>query len=705
MNTFGDLMLEGTARGGAAGAADEAREAIVKLMNWPPEDPLDTRSRAAGQQALEHGNRIAMQAGALEPEMRSRTDHALGALTGAFRARLTRGESLDSLLPEAFAAVREAAVRVLGWRPLDGQLIGGTVLHAGKIAEMRAAEGKTLTVVLAAYLNALPGDGVHVLTADGYLAARDAGRMGALYRFLGLSIGLLGAAPTADEQRAAYAADVTYGAWDYYAYDYLRENLAQEPEHIVQRGHRLAIADDADLILLDRYALQPRICSAEQATLAEVRMCDYLGQYQRLAGLAGVATASAASYRAGYQLDVVPVPPARPVIRVDHRDAVRGTRQAKLAALADEAAERHATGQPVLVGARSADEAQAVSGLLAERGVGHEVLTGADEKHDAQVLAGAGRRGAVTIIAGMAGRGTGIRLGGADGAGHDEVATLGGLCVLGTARPALGRHELDLRDLAGTQGDPGEATFFVALEDDHPGPRLAPRLNSFMARHTRTTANPTLSMGIDNGQAWAAAGEAEQMSRQRPYAAVLAGQQHMVYARRRAALHGDGLSETIRSMIDEVIRSLVETGAGQTAWPDRLWRDLRELYPVGVTLATLAAQCGCAEAALPPEFIATQVAADAQRAYDRRRAELSEPVIRELERRVTLALTDRAWSGHLQAMSELRRSLAHSADGSVPLPEYQHEAAQLFAAMNSALQRETVHALFNLEVTPGRPEV
>jgi preprotein translocase subunit SecA len=149
-----------------------------KLLSWPPDDDLVTRRAAEGQKVLQWGHQIAAQVGALGPEMQSRTDDELRDLTGLFRARLDRGESLDELLPEAFAAVQEAAARTLGHRHLDVQVIGGTVLHRGMVAEMRAGEGKTATVALAAYLNALPGTGVHVLTASDYLAARDAGRLG-----------------------------------------------------------------------------------------------------------------------------------------------------------------------------------------------------------------------------------------------------------------------------------------------------------------------------------------------------------------------------------------------------------------------------------------------------------------------------------------------------------------------------------------------
>jgi preprotein translocase subunit SecA len=428
-----------------------------------------------------------------------------------------------------------------------------------------------------------------------------------------------------------------------------------------------------------------------------VHVRDYLGQYQRLAGMTGTAVTDALTYQKIYHLDVVPVPAGKPVIRVDHPDAVYRTTQAKLAVLADEAAARHATGQPVLIGATSSEEAETVSGLLARRGISHEVLTGADDERDAQAITGVGRRSAVTIIAGMAGRGVGIRLGGATGAGHAEIAGLGGLCVLGTQRPACRRHELELRDRAGCQGDPGEATYFLSIDDDRIK-RLLPRRAASLL--TRANRSPGLSELIDNVQAWAAVSEAEQLGQILSYQSVLADQQLLVYARRRAVFTGEGLRDRIRSMIDEVIRARVATAAGEHAEPAQLWRELRDLYPVAVTPEALAAQCGCTVAALTPQFIATQVAADAQRAYDRREAELGEPLTREFERRLTMWVIDRAWCEHLQAMSDLLDDLAtRSADGTVPLPDYQREAALLFAAMESAVNREIIYGLFNFEVT------
>ena len=197
---------------------------------------------------------------AMADEYRALTDEELRAKTPEFKARLANGETLDDILPEAFAAVREAAGRVLGLYPYRVQLIGGIVLHQGRIAEMKTGEGKTLVATLPAYLNALTGNGVHIVTVNDYLAKRDSEWMGKVHRFLGLSVGLIVHDLTSDERRAAYAADITYGTNNEMGFDYLRANTALFSSELVQRGHAFAIVDEVDSILIDE-ARTPLIIS------------------------------------------------------------------------------------------------------------------------------------------------------------------------------------------------------------------------------------------------------------------------------------------------------------------------------------------------------------------------------------------------------------------------------------------------------------
>jgi preprotein translocase subunit SecA len=219
------------------------------------------------QRLLKSYGRWVSAAGALEPQMQALADEQLRAKTDEFRERLKGGATLEDLLPEAFAAVREAARRTLRLRHFDVQLIGGIALHQGKISEMRTGEGKTLVATLAAYLNALSGKGVHVVTVNEYLAQRDADWMGPVYRFLGLTVGVIKNGQSPAEKRAAYAADITYGTNNEYGFDYLRDNLAFRLEDRVQRSLNFAIVDEVDSILIDE-ARTPLIISgpAEEST-------------------------------------------------------------------------------------------------------------------------------------------------------------------------------------------------------------------------------------------------------------------------------------------------------------------------------------------------------------------------------------------------------------------------------------------------------
>ena len=201
---------------------------------------------------------------ALEPEISGLSDARLRAKTDEFRLRLTKGETLDDLLPEAFAVVREAAKRVMGLRHFDVQLMGGCILHRGKIAEMRTGEGKTLVATLPAYLNALEGKGVHVVTVNDYLARRDSEDMGRVYRFLGLSVGLITHEMDYPARKAAYAADITYGTNNEFGFDYLRDNMVISLDQMVQRPLHYAIVDEVDSILIDE-ARTPLIISGPGA--------------------------------------------------------------------------------------------------------------------------------------------------------------------------------------------------------------------------------------------------------------------------------------------------------------------------------------------------------------------------------------------------------------------------------------------------------
>lgn len=214
---------------------------------------------------------IVQKIAAFEPQLQALSDEELSGQTAKFREQLANGTKLDDLLPEAFATVREAAVRVLGMRHFDVQMIGGIVLHRGEIAEMRTGEGKTLVATLATYLNALPGDGVHVITVNDYLAARDAEWMGQVYRFLGLTVGVIIPNLTDEQRRAAYNSDITYGTNNEFGFDYLRDNMKYERSSMVQRAFAMAIVDEVDSVLIDE-ARTPLIISGPTDDKSELYM-------------------------------------------------------------------------------------------------------------------------------------------------------------------------------------------------------------------------------------------------------------------------------------------------------------------------------------------------------------------------------------------------------------------------------------------------
>src|SRR6266571_3423667 len=335
-------------------------------------------------------------------ELSGMSDAELRAMTDEFRERLADGETLDDLLPEAFATVREAASRTLGQRHFDVQLMGGAALHMGNIAEMRTGEGKTLTSVLPAYLNALSGQGVHVVTVNDYLAKRDSEWMGRVHRFLGLEVGVILSQQPPEERRKQYEADITYGTNNEFGFDYLRDNMAWGLEECVQRGHIYGIVDEVDSILIDEARtpliisgpaeqsarwytefakIAPRLRKSEEEddggdnegmhqaieakegvviqnenqTLATITLQNYFRLYEKLAGMTGTAQTEAAELHEIYKLGVVSIPTNKEMIRADQSDLIYKTEEAKYIAVVDDVSERFEKGQPALIGTTSVE--------------------------------------------------------------------------------------------------------------------------------------------------------------------------------------------------------------------------------------------------------------------------------------------------------------------------------------------------------------
>src|SRR3954471_19978895 len=471
---------------------------------------------------------------ALGDETKALSDDALRGKTAEFKGRLEKGEDLDDLLIEAFAVTREAARRVIGQRHYDVQLMGGAALHFGWVAEMKTGEGKTLVSTLPVYLNALSGDGVHLVTVNDYLATRDSEWMGQIHRWLGLSLGLIIPGDYDwDHKKAQYSCDITYGTNNEFGFDYLRDNMAMSRSRQVQRGHTYCIVDEIDSILIDE-ARTPLIISGrvadaaklyyqfasivrglkrdidydvdeekrtvapndegveaveralgienmydevstnlvhqfqaalkakelfkrdkdyvvqhgevkivdeftgrilegrrwseglhqaveakegvkineENQTLATITLQNYFRLYDKLAGMTGTAETEASELASTYDLQVVPIPTHRPMVRLDEGDLIYKTEDAKFEALVEDLKERYESGQPVLVGTISVEKSEKLSRLLEKRGVKHEVLNAKQHTREAHIVAQAGRLNSITVATNMAGRGVDIILGG-----------------------------------------------------------------------------------------------------------------------------------------------------------------------------------------------------------------------------------------------------------------------------------------------------
>ncbi|MHB1067324.1 MAG: preprotein translocase subunit SecA [Candidatus Nanopelagicales bacterium] len=831
---------------------------------------LDKILRAGEGKILRRLHGIARAVNVIEADFASLSDAELRALTDEYRDRLAAGETLDDLLPEAFATVREAAKRTLGQRHYDVQVMGGAALHLGNIAEMKTGEGKTLVATLAAYLNALTGEGVHVVTVNDYLAERDAEWMGRIHRFLGLEVGVILSNMTPAQRRVAYAADITYGTNNEFGFDYLRDNMAWSKEEMVQRGHVYAIVDEVDSILIDE-ARTPLIISgpadqatnwyqefariamllrrdedyevdekkrtigvleqaidrvedqigidnlydtvntplvgylnnaikakelfkkdrdyvvingeviivdehtgrilsgrryneglhqsieakegvevkAENQTLATVTLQNFFRLYRKLAGMTGTAMTEAAEFNQIYDLGVVPIPTNRDMVRIDNADLVYRTGDAKFGAVVEDIVERHAKGQPILVGTTSVEKSEALSKLLKQNGVPHEVLNAKHHEREAAIVAQAGRRGAVTVATNMAGRGTDIILGGnpefmaaaalsqrglspiedqeayeqawpdeldkqmaAVAAEHEEVVSLGGLYVLATERHESRRIDNQLRGRSGRQGDPGESQFYLSLEDDLMRLFKSDMVDAFLRRFNVPDDVPIeakmVTNAIRSAQAQVEAQNFEIRKDVLKYDDVLNRQRLVVYAERRRVLEGEDIQDQVRSFITDTVGGYA-TAATAEGYPEswdleQLWTALNQLYPVGITIDEAEAQSGGDRAGLSQDFLVATLVEDAETAYDRREEELGEQVLRELERRVILSVLDRKWREHLYEMDYLRDGIGLRAMAQRdPLIEYQREGFDLFTAMMDGIKEETVGYLFHLEVQVAPP--
>ncbi len=830
----------------------------------------------------------------LAPKYKEMSNEELAGTTQLLKDRLANGETLDDIMADAFAAIREADDRILGKRPFRVQIIGGIILHQGRIAEMKTGEGKTLVATMPAYLNALSGKGVHVVTVNDYLARRDSEEMGRVYEFMGLTTGLVVHGISPKEKKAAYDADITYGTNNEFGFDYLRDNMVVYKENMVQRGHNFAIVDEVDSILIDE-ARTPLIISGagenstdmydradalarklrkyvikemdtkesyddidadyivdekannailtpngakkaeeffgienlsdaenseiahhinqairahgimkldvdyvvndsgvmivdsftgrlmpgrrysnglhqaieakegvkiekENKTLATITFQNYFRMYSKLSGMTGTALTEDNEFREIYNLDVVEIPTNKPMIRIDHSDAVFKSVGGKYNAVVEKIIECHEKGQPVLVGTVSIDKSEELSRRLRREGIPHTVLNAKYHDREAEIVAQAGKLGAVTISTNMAGRGTDIMLGGnpehmakkemrkleipeeliamATGTATiddeaviearrvykelyekyraeiapeaEKVREAGGLFILGTERHESRRIDNQLRGRSGRQGDPGESKFYLSLEDDLMRLFGSDRLIGIVDRLGLDEDTPIdarlLSNTIENAQKRI---EDQNFKRRKyvlTYDDVMNQQRNLIYKQRNDVLNGENISDTICKMITDTITETADTflqGEDAEHW-DLV--GLRENYKGLITTAEDFEYSAEELGKLKKDDIVDMLCQRAMDIYAQKEELVGEERFREIERAVLLQNVDRNWMDHIDAMDDLKDSIRlQSYAQRDPVTEYRIQGADMFDCMVDDIRDKTARMI--LSVTVKTPDV
>ena len=751
-----------------------------------------------------------------EDSLTNLSDSSLTRYTEKFKDRLAAGETLDDILPEAFAVVREASKRVLGMRHFDVQMMGGICLHEGKIAEMRTGEGKTLVATLPTYLNALTGKGVHMVTVNDYLAKRDSIEMGRLYNFLGLTVGLIRHDMDFPERKFAYNCDITFGTNNEYGFDYLRDNMVVDLNQMVQRELNFAIVDEVDSILIDE-ARTPLIISGpgskstdsyvkmakavehlkegvdytvdekaktvapadsavpkieklvgvknlydpeniemshcftaalrakalmkrdrdyvvkdgeivivdeftgrlmegrrysdglhqaieaeeglevrrESQTLASITFQNYFRMYNKLSGMTGTAKTEEDEFLKIYKLPVIVIPTNRPIARIDHPDVIYKTKRAKYKAVANDVAEIHAKGQPVLIGTTSITQSEELSHILKERNIPHNVLNAKFHEQEAEIIADAGQKSAVTIATNMAGRGTDIKLG-------EGVPELGGLFIVGTERHESRRIDNQLRGRAGRQGDPGESRFYLSLEDDLLRLFGSDNISNIMDRLGMGEDDPIehklITRSIANAQKKVEGRNFDMRKHVLQYDDVMNQQREVIYAERRKVLKGENLREHILTMIGGIIEAEMNQYANEKLYPeewslDELIKDAESIYaPTGRLKLDELEEMSRDEV---QDFLNQM----AEESYAQREQLFGEANMRELEKIIMLRVVDNRWMEHLDRMDMLREGIGLLAYGQRnPLIEYKIKGHEMFGQMIDSIQNDIASLIFRVNI-------
>ena len=832
--------------------------------------------------------KIADEVEALADKYKAMSDEELKETTNVLKKRLADGETADDILPDAFAVVREAGDRVLHMRHFYVQLLGGIVLHQGRIAQMATGEGKTLVATLPAYLNALTGKGVHIVTVNDYLAQRDAEWMGKIYKFLGLSVGVIVHNQTRAQKKAAYDCDITYGTNNEIGFDYLRDNMATSKNDLVMRDLSFVIIDEVDSILIDEartpliisgkgnrssemyvtankfatslnpsdyeidekdkavrlndngvmkaekffkvdnlsdienselnhYILQAlkanyimknendyivekgevvivdeftgrkmegRRYSAglhqaieakegvrireENKTLATITFQNLFRLYKKLSGMTGTAKTEEGEFNSIYKLDVVEIPTNKPIARLDYNDVIFKTENGKLKAIVEDVAERHNSGQPMLIGTLTVEKSEQLSKLFNARGIKHNVLNAKNHEREAEIVAQAGRFGAVTIATNMAGRGTDILLGGnpeflakremakqgvdneliesatsfrSDKTEEEIKATeqyrslyekfkqqtdeerervlkVGGLHIIGTERHESRRIDNQLRGRSGRQGDPGSSVFFISLEDD-----LARIFGGEKMQKIFTFLNVEEDMPIEAKVITRQIERAQERIEDRNFSSrkhvlqyddVMNEQRTLIYQERNKVLNGEDihndLKEMIKTVCSNVVNQCVDINRSTQDWDTEelnriLCEDFFNTNEDYIVKSEIDKITG-------QEFL-EQLQNDLISVLDAKVEENAAKDIdfKEVERFIMLKVVDEKWMDHIDAMDELKRGIGLMAYGNHdPVQAYKREGFEMFDKMISEIQYDAVKYCLRVNVKrvlveqPGKPK-
>ena len=831
---------------------------------------------------------------ALADTFAAMSDDELRHYTDKLKADLADGKTLDDILPEAFALVREADDRVLGKRPYRVQLIGGILLHQGRIAEMKTGEGKTLVETLPAYLNALTGKGVHIVTVNDYLAQRDSEEMGRVYSFLGLTTGLVVHDQDKSEKQKAYNADITYGTNNELGFDYLRDNMVPYKELMVQRGHNFAIIDEVDSILIDE-ARTPLIISgrgdkstdlydkadklvsgfskfvikevdtkqdldtykedyivdekartavltkhgiekaeaffgvenlsdrenstlyhhiiiaikahgvmkkdidyivkdnailivdsftgrlmpgrrysdglhqaieakehvdvqSENQTIATITFQNYFRMYKKLSGMTGTAMTEEDEFRQIYALDVVEVPTNKPMIRIDHNDAVYSTVASKVRAIVRQIRECHEKGQPVLVGTVSIERSEELSKVLRREGIPHNVLNAKQHEREAEIVAQAGSYGAVTISTNMAGRGTDIMLGGnpeflakrdlkrlgyadelineANGNAETDVPEIlevrekfdelyakhktalmpeaekvreaGGLFILGTERHESRRIDNQLRGRSGRQGDPGESKFYISLDDElvrlfGATDRVKAMLQRLGFKEDMVINAKILSGTIENAQKRIENHHFQSRKSVLSYDDVMNQQRNVIYSERGTVLFNDSIEQNITDMIVSSVEANFDFCFGMEDVKEFKFDQFKDTY-YGLIKDKRGFKYTEEELlSIDKEAWKAELVEEALNLYHSKDA-LFESIpgtvpdaMRKIEKKILLEEVDRHWMEHLEAMDDLKEYVGlNSYAQRDPVAMYRLESADMFDQMIEDIKDCTVKKVLSV---------